>query len=507
MTYGLATLYLLISALLAIMGVHRWQLVYLYSKHRDRRPRLTSCFVALPKVTVQLPMFNEQFVAKRIIDAASQLDYPKGQLQIQVLDDSTDITAEIAKASVAYYQAAGFDITYIHRSDRTGYKAGALANGLKTATGEFVLIYDADFLIPQDNLLSTIHYFTDPTVGFVQCRWTHLNRDRSLLTKVQAIYLDAHFIIEHTARNHSGRLMTFNGTAGIWRTEAITTAGGWQHDTLTEDMDLSYRAQLVGFRGVYLPQLTCPAELPADMAGFKSQQFRWTKGAIENAYKLLPTIIKSKLTIAQKTEAIFHLVNPFAYFLVTLLIILLGFVFRFKTSFTAEYHYMVMCCGMITLLMASGSAATFYMVAQRERTGSMKQFIKYVPAVMALGIGIGLNNCIAIFQAMIKKRTPFVRTPKYSDIPVAQIILPDQGAVWRRIPVISWVELMMGLYVAIIPCYYAISHNWRAILFFLPFIFIFVFGYWFVALGTILPILAMAKRKRKTGRTVAEVSA
>ncbi|MFQ6047827.1 MAG: cellulose synthase family protein, partial [Phycisphaerae bacterium] len=267
--------YLAVAAVICLYGFHRWQLVYLYYRYRRNAPRLRACFVELPAVTVQLPMYNERYVARRIIKQACQIDYPRDRLQIQVLDDSTDQTTEIARRTVEQMRAAGHNVVYIHRDNRSGYKAGALEHGLKTATGEFVCIFDADFVPPRDILRRSIDYFTDPKVGMVQARWDHINRDHSLLTKTQAILLDGHFMIEHTARNRSGRFMSFNGTAGIWRKRCIIDAGGWQHDTLTEDLDLSYRAQLRGWRFVFLPELISPAELPPEMNAFKAQQYRW----------------------------------------------------------------------------------------------------------------------------------------------------------------------------------------------------------------------------------------
>jgi cellulose synthase/poly-beta-1,6-N-acetylglucosamine synthase-like glycosyltransferase len=239
--------YTFILLLVCLYGLHRYQLVHLFYKYRKNTPKLQACFRELPRVTIQLPMYNELAVARRIIDATCRIDYPRERLQIQVLDDSTDETVQIACDAVAYWRARGFDIEYIHRADRSGYKAGALSDGLQTATGEFVLIFDADFLPPPVILRETIHYFTDPRIGMVQARWEHLNRDLSLLTKSQAILLDGHFVIEHVARNRSGRFMSFNGTAGLWRRTCIEDAGGWQNDTLTEDLDLSYRAQMKGW--------------------------------------------------------------------------------------------------------------------------------------------------------------------------------------------------------------------------------------------------------------------
>ena len=254
--------YLTVLFTLALYGFHRSSLVYLYYRYKRNRPVPKGHFEDLPRITVQLPLFNEMYVANRLLDAVAKIDWPRDRFEIQVLDDSTDETQEICQSKVKELAATGIDITYIHRDDRTGFKAGALKHGLKTSKGEFVLVFDADFLPSPSVLHDTVHYFTDDKVGMVQVRWGHLNRDYSQLTQVQALMLDGHFVIEHTARNRSGRFFNFNGTAGIWRRTSIDDAGGWSHDTLTEDMDLSYRAQLRGWKFIYLPDVVSDAELP-----------------------------------------------------------------------------------------------------------------------------------------------------------------------------------------------------------------------------------------------------
>lgn len=292
--WPLTIAYLALLGMIALYGLHRYWLVYLYNRHRGHLPRPARRYELLPRVTVQLPMFNEGAVAERIIDAACQLEYPADRIQIQVVDDSTDGSAALVQRRVEHWANRGIDIQYLHRTDRTGYKAGALADATPYARGDLIAIFDADFVPPPGFLKRTVHYFTDPKIGMVQTRWAHLNRDSSLLTRGQAIFLDGHFVIEHTARNRSGVWMNFNGTAGIWRKQAILSAGGWEHDTLTEDVDLSYRAQLAGWHFVFLPRVTCPAELPPEINAFKSQQHRWTKGSIQTALKLLPRLIRSK---------------------------------------------------------------------------------------------------------------------------------------------------------------------------------------------------------------------
>jgi len=287
--------YLTILTMLAVYGIHRYHLVFLYLKHKDRTAHPNAKLEEKPRVTIQLPVYNEMYVVERLVEAACRVRYPRELLEIQVLDDSTDRTAEIAAASVRKYREIGFNIHHVHRANRKGFKAGALENGLNFATGELIAIFDADFIPPPNFLEDVVDYFSDPQVGMVQARWGHINREYSLLTQVESVILDGHFIIEHGGRHFSGRFFNFNGTAGIWRRTAIEGAGGWQHDTLTEDTDLSYRAQMAGWKFLYLPQIVCPAELPVEMNSFKSQQARWAKGLIQTAIKLLPRILRSDL--------------------------------------------------------------------------------------------------------------------------------------------------------------------------------------------------------------------
>jgi len=320
----LLAVYVTVLFMVALYGFHRYMLVYLYIKHRHNIYQPKGKFASLPRITIQLPMFNEDVVAERVIRHTCQIDYPLDRLEIQVLDDSTDGSADIARKACEEWAAKGYPIKYIHRENRVGYKAGALAHAMKEATGDFIAIFDADFIPPRDILHNVVDYFSDPKIGMVQVRWDHLNRDASLLTKGQAIFLDGHFVIEHTARNRSGRFMHFNGTAGVWRRQTIDDAGGWQHDTLTEDLDLSYRAQLKGWQFLYLPQFCAPAELPPEMIGFKQQAHRWTKGSVQTAIKLLPRIMRSRqLSYRIKLEAFFHLTNTIVYPLMVVLTLMM----------------------------------------------------------------------------------------------------------------------------------------------------------------------------------------
>ena len=400
--------YLAVLVGFSAYGIHRWAIIYLFLKNRRRVPRPAAHFTELPVVTVQLPIYNERYVAERLLRAVNDLDYPREKLEVQVLDDSTDDTREVIAREVARLRANGLDITLLHRSDRTGFKAGALENGMHQAKGDYIFILDADFLPNPDILHKTIHFFTDPGVGMIQTRWGHLNRAYSLLTRVQAMFLDGHLLLEQTARSRSGRFFNFNGTAGLWRKSCIEESGGWQHDTLTEDLDLSYRAQLAGWRFVFLSDVVTPAELPVDMNGFKSQQHRWTKGSIQTCKKILPLILRSDLPWTIKLEATLHLTSNFCYLLLACLCLLLQH--SGGSSGWARFWLFDLPVFMTT----SVSVAVFYLCAQRElypRTWIKEMLL--LPALLALGIGLSLNNAKAVLEAIFNRHSAFVRTPKY----------------------------------------------------------------------------------------------
>jgi cellulose synthase/poly-beta-1,6-N-acetylglucosamine synthase-like glycosyltransferase len=404
-------LYFLTLVILAIMGFHRYVMVWLYFKHKDRKPTFAPLPERLPRVTIQLPIFNEMYVIERLLESVAAIRYPKELLEIQVLDDSTDETTAIASRAVERYRAQGFDIHYLHRMDRTGYKAGALDAGLKSATGDFVLIFDADFIAPPDMLEKTLGHFADPQVGMVQARWGHINRDYSLLTEVQSIMLDGHFIMEHGARSRGRRFFNFNGTAGVWRRAVIPDAGGWQHDTLTEDLDLSYRAQMRGWRFVYLPDLVAPAELPVEMNAFKTQQQRWAKGSVQVCKKLLPRILASELPWREKVEATFHLTANLAFPLMLLLSALMfpAMVLRYSMGWAEMFVVDVPI-----FLAATASVCAFYAISQKEQfPTTWKSKLKYIPAVLGIGMGISINNAIAVIEGLFGKTSEFTRTPKY----------------------------------------------------------------------------------------------
>ena len=401
--------YFAVLCVLALYGSHRYRMAFLYYRHKFKIPTPNGALPQLPRVTIQLPVFNEMYVVERLIEAVCRIEYPRELLEIQVLDDSTDETCGIARAVVERHRRAGQDITYIHRTNRQGFKAGALENGLHTAKGEYVAVFDADFVPAPDFLQRTVPFFADPKVGMVQVRWGHLNREFSILTQAQSIFLDGHFIIEHTARNRSGCFFNFNGTAGIWRRTTIGDAGGWQHDTLTEDLDLSYRAQLKGWQFIFLPEVVSPAEVPVDMNAFKSQQHRWAKGSIQTARKLLPTILRSSQPFAVKREAFFHLTNNIAYLLMVLLSVLmpLSMVVRFNHGLYSTLFLDLPFC-----LAATASVCFFYVATQRELGLTGWRRVKYLPFIMSLGIGLAINNAKAVIEALLNQQSEFARTPK-----------------------------------------------------------------------------------------------
>lgn len=405
--YGIALL------LLCTFGIHRYYLSYIYSRNKNNTPAPKGRFNKLPVVTVQLPIYNEMYVVERLISTVCNLDYPRDLLEIQVLDDSTDNTTEIAQNCVEYYKDKGFNISCLHRENREGYKAGALREGLKSAQGDLVAIFDADFMPPADFLRKTVDYFVDSQVGIVQVRWGHVNQDYSTLTKSQSILLDGHFIIEQSARFNNGLFFNFNGTAGVIRKSCIESSGGWQHDTLTEDLDLSYRAQLSGWKLVYLKDTTADAELPVDMNAFKSQQHRWAKGGVQTAFKILPQIFKNKeLPFKVKSEAFFHLFGNISYILLLILLLLMFPMGFFWQSVT--WHNLVLF-NLFAISAGTLSFAFFYALTVKETHGkNWLNYLKYVPVAISVGAGIAVNNSKAVIEAFLGKQSEFRRTPKFA---------------------------------------------------------------------------------------------
>ncbi|HEX9050974.1 MAG TPA: cellulose synthase family protein [Anaeromyxobacter sp.] len=468
--------YALLLLVLSVYGSHRYLMQYLYFRHKYRLPTPKARFDRLPRVTIQLPIFNEMYVTERLVDAVARIDYPRDLLEVQVLDDSTDETQAIARACVERHAATGLDISYVHRTNRKGFKAGALENGLALAKGELVAVFDADFVPEPDFLRRTIDYFTDPGIGMVQARWGHLNRDYSMLTQAQAILLDGHFVIEHTARNRSGRFFNFNGTAGIWRRAAIDGGGGWQHDTLTEDLDLSYRAQLAGWRFVYLPDLVTQAEVPVEMNAFKSQQHRWAKGSIQTALKLLPLIRRADVPREVKKEAFFHLTANVGYLLMIPLTILLPITVVVRVS---HGWYEVLLLDIPFFAAATFSVVAFYAASQAEQGKGWWGRVKYVPFVMALGIGLAVNQARAVVEALMGYETGFTRTPKHGVKRAGESVAKKhyKAAVTFQ-PV---VELALAAYMT----YGVVYLIEREVYYSLPFLVLFQVGFGYVGLASV----------------------
>jgi len=459
-------LYTTVLLSLAGYGFHRLTIIYLYFKHGQNRPMPDRKFEEIPLVTIQLPVFNEMHVVDRLLDAVAALDYPQDKMEIQILDDSTDETVEISRAGAARLRERGFDAECIHRTDRTGFKAGALENGMNQAKGDYILILDADFVPNPDLLQETIHHFTNDKIALVQTRWGHLNRNYNALTRVQALFLDGHLELEQTARNRSGRFFTFNGTGGIWRKQAIVDAGGWEHDTLTEDMDLSYRAQLKGWKFIFLKEVETPAELPVDMAGFKNQQHRWTKGSIQCCKKCLPSIWRSNFPLAIKLEATAHLTANYAYLALIALCLLIYPNNNWSPNFDVSTKLLI---NLPILFFSSISILLFYTVAQRAiNPKTWLREICYLPLLLALGIGMAINNAKAVIEAMIGHESGFVRTPKYGieGKNKMEIKKSRYKALKSLTPI---VELLFGFFFLFVVIDAALQGIWPSAILLLPF--------------------------------------
>src|SRR5450432_2735347 len=469
--------YFTILIVLSVYGLHRYDLIRTYFKYRKNVPGPPKRYDRLPPVTIQLPIFNERYVVERLIEEVVKIDYPKGLLQIQVLDDSTDDTAPFAGALVERYQALGYPIEYHHRSNRHGYKAGALQEGLETATGELVAVFDADFCPPADFLTRTVDHFTDPTVGVVQTRWSYLNRDYNFLTEVEAMLLDGHFILEHGARSRAGYFFNFNGTAGILRRKMIDDAGGWQHDTLTEDSDLSYRAQLKGWRFVYMPGLDCPSELPVEMHGFQVQQSRWAKGLTQVAWKLLPAILRADVSKRVKVEAFMHLTPNITYplMIVVSALMLPVMIVRFYMGV-----WQMVFLDLPLIAASFWSISLFYVVAQRELyPKNWKRTIFMLPMLMAVGVGLKIINTRAVLEALFGVETGFVRTPKYA---IGERPMKLENKKYRRRSGwLPYAELAVGTYFLGMVAFAIETYNFLSI----PFLALFVFGYYWAGFSTL----------------------
>jgi cellulose synthase/poly-beta-1,6-N-acetylglucosamine synthase-like glycosyltransferase len=472
--------YFSILATLAVYGAYRLKQVIDFWRYRKFVPRPIARFTEdeLPSITVQLPLFNELYVVDRLLKAVTAIDYPREKLEIQVLDDSTDETTRVAEAVVAKYAEQGFDIHYIHRADRTGFKAGALENGNKTAKGELLAIFDADFVPKPDCLRKLVDFFTDPLVGCAQMRWSHINGKYNLLTRLQTIMLDGHFVVEQTTRNRTGGFFNFNGTAGIWRRRAIEMSGGWQHDTLTEDTDLSFRAQLMGWKFVYLLDEESPAEIPVEINAFKAQQRRWAKGVMQVGLKLYPRIWLAPLPFRVKLEMFFRLTGNISYPLMIIASFLQFplLLVRYNQPF---YHLMVL--DLPLLFFSSISVVMFYGSAIWYLDEKRTPRLLHLPLVMGLGIGLAFSNARAVLEALIGLKSEFVRTPKYR-------VEETKDATWKRkkykrkrglLPIL---ELSFAVYFFLAIVYSARLHMWGTI----PFLLLFFFGFGYMGMMSLL---------------------
>ncbi len=482
--------YFALLGCLGLYSLHRLQLLWLLRRHRRSLAAPATYAARFPRVTVQIPLYNEANVADRVIGAASRLDWPVDRLEIQVLDDSTDGTVAIVEAAVADARSRGLSVTHLRRERRTGFKAGALAAGLDRAQGEFLAVFDADFVPGPEFLRGLVPHFDEPRVGMIQARWEHLNRDASLLTRVQSILLDGHFAVEHAARNASGRFFNFNGTAGIWRADCIRSAGGWQSDTLTEDLDLSYRAQLAGWRFLYVPALSAPAELPEDMDAFRAQQHRWARGSAQTARKLLGRILAAPVPAPVRAEAFFHLTANAGYPLMLGLALLLppAILLRARSGWPA-----LLAIDLPLFLLSTASMSCFYASAQRSVGRGTRETFALMPAVVGVGIGLSISNAHAVLGGLFQTGGIFHRTPKGSNVGGSR---PRTAYLTERSPGIV-LETALGLYLAagILPA--VRSGLWSAI----PFLALFAWGFLFTA-G-----LTMAQRRRAAALCAATASA
>jgi len=479
---------------LAIYGVYRVKQVIEFWRYSKFPPKPKGHFNEdeLPFMTVQLPLFNEMYVVERLVKAVTEIDYPRNRLEIQVLDDSTDETVKIASATVAKYAARGFDIHYIHREDRTGFKAGALENGMKTAKGDLMAIFDADFVPKPDFLRKLVHFFTDPTVGCAQMRWAHINGSYNLLTRLQTIMLDGHFVLEQTTRNRSGNFFNFNGTAGILRREAIELSGGWQHDTLTEDTDLSFRAQLMGWRFVYLLDEEAPAEIPVEINAFKAQQRRWAKGVLQVWFKLYRRIWYAPLPLRVKLEMFFRLTGNISY---PLMIVASFMQFPLLLVRYNQGLYQLMVLDVPLLFFSTVSVVLFYGSAVWYLDRSRKRLL-HLPLVMGLGIGLAFSNARAVLEALAGVKSDFVRTPKYR-------VETTSDESWKRkkykrkhgwLPLL---ELSFAIYFVLAIAYAVKMRMWGPIVFLL----LFCFGYGYMGTMSLLQTAGLGRRRTTQAAT------
>lgn len=450
--------------------------MYYHRKYKSVKHSPKDGFSPDSVVTIQLPLYNEMYVAERLINSVCEIDYPKDKLEIQVLDDSTDETTRIVGEVVAQKELQGFDIHHIRRGSREGFKAGALKVGLQTARGEYIAIFDADFIPHKDFLKKTLPFFADDKIGMVQTRWEHINGDYSMLTRAQALALDGHFVIEQTVRNKAGFFINFNGTGGIWKKKCIEDAGNWQEDTLTEDLDLSYRAQLNGWKFIFLKDFTSPAELPSEINALKNQQFRWTKGAIETAKKILPSVWKSNVPLRVKLQATFHLSNNLVFPFILIVAILNVPLIFIKNSGPYEVYFAILSLFILAFI----SSFLFYLFSQKDIRTDWRKKIVMFPIFMAGSMGFAVNNSRAVIEGLLNRKSEFVRTPKFKVV--------GNGDSWigkkylnTKLGLSVIVELIMALYCLV----GIVSSIYFAEIAALPFQILFFTGFSFVAFTSI----------------------
>ena len=467
MDIAIICFYYIVLLILAVYGVHRFHLVRLVKLRKiiAEAPIPT----AWPAVTVQLPVFNEPEVVERLLEAAAAMQYP-AELDIQLLDDSTDATTQIAAGKIENLRRRGVRVSHLRRGDRTGFKAGALAAGMEASRAPLLAVFDSDFVPPADFLLNVVPFFCRKEIGMVQVRWSHLNAAQSLLTSVQAVYLDAHFAVESTARSASGRFLNFNGTAGVWRREAIEGAGGWSASTLTEDLDLSYRAQMAGWRFLFLPDVEVPAELPATLAGFHDQQHRWAKGSLQTARKLLPSILRSTLPTKVKTEAFFHLTSNMAYLLTLLLALFIVPSLLIRQRLGLQW---LILFDLVLFASSTLSIFAFYFEGQR-RVGRSRPGWKTSIGLLVIGVGMSVRNAAAAVEGLVQRGGFFQRTPKQGG--------GSKAAHADQSPRIPLGETILFGYFAVVVVIFAMTGQLMA----LPFVLLFLAGYGYVAFRGIL---------------------
>ncbi len=468
--------YFIALTILFVFSLHGFIMLYYHRKYNSVKPTSNKDFIPNAHVTIQLPLYNELYVVERLINAVCEIDYPKDKLEIQVLDDSTDETVQICARVVEEKRKEGFDIKQVRRKSRVGFKAGALKEGLKYAKGEYIAIFDADFIPQKEFLKKTLSFFTDGKIGMVQTRWEHLNGNYSILTKAQALALDGHFVIEQSVRNKAGFFINFNGTGGVWRRSCIEDAGNWHADTLTEDLDLSYRAQLNGWRFVFLKDFTSPAELPSEINALKSQQFRWTKGAIETAKKILPLVWKSKIPLRVKLQSTFHLTNNIVFPFILLAAILNVPLIFIKNSGPHEVYFAIMSVFVLAFI----SSFMFYLYSQKDIHEDWRKKIVLFPLFMAGSMGFAVNNSRAVFEGLMNRKSDFVRTPKFN-VENAKDSWIGKKYTSTKLDLSTIVELIMAIY-----CFIGVA----ASVYFLeiaalPFQILFFLGFTFVSFTSI----------------------